>query len=155
MPAEGVGGQAASECSLMSSKAPFTKASDFKNIYYLLVFILIAIHFYASFVWLSKTSLIIKQPILQALCSHSCQGLWVHVFVLICNYHTEKKCVQCQKNQNISIASPILKFIAPWVSFPIHWIYPRAEINLNVIFLRIICTPPKHPTLFNLKLTAI
>ena len=91
----------------------------------------------------------------QAPCSHSCQGLWIHVFILICNYHTREKCVWCHKYQNIPIAKSILKFIVVCFPASTHWIYPRAEINLNVVFLRIICTSPKQPTSFNSKLTAV
>lgn len=60
------------------------------KICYLPVLILMAMHFYVSSVWLSRTGLIIRQPILSALCSLSCQGLPVCVFVLICNYHSER-----------------------------------------------------------------
>lgn len=111
--------------------------SDFKNIYYLPELFLTAMHFYAASVWLSRTSWIIKQLILPALCSHCCQGLWVHVCVLICNYHSGEKCVRCLNYQNIPIATRILKFIAPWFFVPIYWIYPRAQINEMWYFLEL------------------
>ena len=63
--------------------------------------------------------------------------------------------LQLSYKREMCIAKSILKFIAVCFPASTHWIYPRAEINLNVIFLRIICTSPKQPTSFNSKLTAV